>query len=141
MIARSAQGSFRDALGTLDQLVAFGGPQVELDSVLQVLGAADADLLFEAVDAVAAEDARAVLGGVEKMARSGRDPTQFARDLLDHLRHLLITQTTGEVSDTFVVTRVRSGPLAAQAAAIGPATLMRAIDELAAVADRGARGG
>jgi DNA polymerase-3 subunit gamma/tau len=132
MIARSAQGSFRDALGTLDQLVAFGGSQVELDSVLQVLGAADADLLFEAVDAVAAEDARAVLGGVEKMARSGRDPTQFARDLLDHLRHLLITQTTGEVSDTFLVTESGADRLAAQAAAIGPATLMRAIDELAA---------
>ena len=132
MIARSAQGSFRDALGTLDQLVAFGGSQVELDSVLQVLGAADADLLFEAVDAVAAEDARAVLAGVEKMARSGRDPTQFARDLLDHLRHLLITQTTGEVSDTFVVTESGADRLAAQAAAIGPATLMRAIDELAA---------
>jgi DNA polymerase-3 subunit gamma/tau len=103
-----------------------------LDSVLQVLGAADADLLFEAVDAVAAEDARAVLGGVEKMARSGRDPTQFARDLLDHLRHLLITQTTGEVSDTFLVTESGADRLAAQAAAIGPATLMRAIDELAA---------
>ena len=31
MIARSASGSFRDALGTLDQLVAFGGSHVELD--------------------------------------------------------------------------------------------------------------
>ncbi len=69
MIARSASGSFRDALGTLDQLVAFGGRQVELDSVLQVLGAADADLLFEAVDAVAAEDAR---GGASAASRRWR---------------------------------------------------------------------
>ena len=52
MIARSASGSFRDALGTLDQLVAFGGSQVELDDVLEMLGAADAELLFDAVDAV-----------------------------------------------------------------------------------------
>ncbi|HEX6603095.1 MAG TPA: DNA polymerase III subunit gamma/tau [Solirubrobacterales bacterium] len=132
MIARSAQGSFRDALGTLDQLVAFGGRAVGLDSVLQVLGAADADLLFEAVDAVAAEDAKAVLETVEKMARSGRDPSQYARDLLGHLRQLLIAQTTGEVPDSFVVTAVDSDRLAAQAAAVGPATLMRAIDELAA---------
>jgi DNA polymerase III subunit gamma/tau len=132
MIARSAQGSFRDALGTLDQLVAFGGTEVGLDAVLEVLGAADADLLFEAVDAVAAEDARAVLEAVEKMARSGRDPSQYARDLLGHLRQLLIAQTTGEVPDSFVVTAVDSDRLAAQAAAVGPATLMRAIDELAA---------
>ena len=74
MIARSASGSFRDALGTLDQLVAFGGEKVGLDDVLEMLGAADAELLFEAVDAVIAEDPKGVLLGVEKMARSGRDP-------------------------------------------------------------------
>jgi DNA polymerase III subunit gamma/tau len=131
MIARSAQGSFRDALGTLDQLVAFGGNHVELKDVLEMLGAADADLLFEAVDAVIAEDPRGVLLGVEKMARSGRDPSQFARDLLAHLRHLLIVQTTGEVPATFVVTATDTGRMQAQASAIKPANLIRTIDELA----------
>jgi DNA polymerase III subunit gamma/tau len=131
MIARSASGSFRDALGTLDQLVAFGGNQVKLDDVLELLGAVDADLLFDAVDAVIAEDPKGVLLGVEKMARSGRDPAQFARDLLAHLRHLLVTQTVGEVPNTFVVTATDSERLAAQASSIGPATLVRTIDELA----------
>jgi DNA polymerase III subunit gamma/tau len=131
MIARSAQGSFRDALGTLDQLVAYGGQQVGLDEVLEMLGAADADLLFEAVDAVAASDPRAVLLGVEKMARSGRDPSQFARDLLAHLRHLLVTQTTGEVPTTFVVTATDTARIEAQAQAVGAAALVRTIDELA----------
>src|SRR4029077_13950989 len=84
-IPRSASGSFRDALGTLDQLVAFGGSEVGLDDVLEMLGAADAELLFDAVDAVVAEDPKAILLGVEKMASSGRDPSQFARDLLAHL--------------------------------------------------------
>ncbi len=131
MIARSASGSFRDALGTLDQLVAFGGNQVKLADVLELLGAADAELLFDAVDAVTAEDPRGVLLGVEKMARSGRDPAQFARDLLAHLRHLLVTQTVGEVPNTFVVTATDAERLTAQANAIGPATLVRTIDELA----------
>jgi DNA polymerase-3 subunit gamma/tau len=130
-IARSASGSFRDALGTLDQLVAFGGAEVSLESVLEVLGAADAELLFDAVDAIAAEDPKAVLLGVERMARSGRDPSQFARDLLAHLRHLLVTQTTGEVPATFVVTATDAGRLEAQAASVGAATLVRTIDELA----------
>jgi DNA polymerase-3 subunit gamma/tau len=132
MIARSASGSFRDALGTLDQLVAYGGEQVKLDDVLEMLGAADAELLFEAVDAVIAEDPKGVLLGVEKMARSGRDPSQFARDLLAHLRHLLVTQTVGEVPNTFVVTATDAGRLSAQASSIGAATLVRTIDELAA---------
>jgi DNA polymerase-3 subunit gamma/tau len=132
MIARSASGSFRDALGTLDQLVAFGGDSVTLDAVLEVLGAADAELLFGAVDAVLAEDPKGVLLAVEEMARSGRDPAQFARDLLGHLRHLLVTQTLGEVPNTFVVTATDAARLKAQAEAIGAATLVRTIDELAA---------
>ncbi len=131
MIARSATGSFRDALGTLDQLVAFGGNQVKLADVLELLGAADAELLFDAVDAVIAEDPRGVLLGVEKMARSGRDPAQFARDLLAHLRHLLVTQTVGEVPNTFVVTASDAERLSAQANSVGAATLVRTIDELA----------
>jgi DNA polymerase III subunit gamma/tau len=131
MLARSATGSFRDALATLDQLVAFGGKKVELDAVLELLGAADADVLFEAVDAVAAEDPRAALEAVERLARSGRDPAQFARDLLAHLRHLLVIQTTGEVPDSFVVTASDPERLRSQAAAIGTAALIRAIDELA----------
>jgi DNA polymerase-3 subunit gamma/tau len=130
-IARSASGSFRDALGTLDQLVAYGGNEIGLDDVLQLLGAADAELLFGAVDAVIAEDPKGVLLGVEEMARSGRDPAQFARDLLAHLRHLLVTQTVGEVPNTFVVTATDEGRLEAQAQAIGAATLVRTIDELA----------
>ncbi|HEV7398810.1 MAG TPA: DNA polymerase III subunit gamma/tau [Solirubrobacterales bacterium] len=132
MIARSASGSFRDALGTLDQLVAFGGNQVKLDAVLELLGAADAELLFDAVDSVIAEDPKGVLLGVEKMARSGRDPAQFARDLLAHLRHLLVTQTVGEVPNTFVVTATDSERMLAQASSIEAATLVRTIDELAA---------
>jgi DNA polymerase-3 subunit gamma/tau len=131
MIARSAAGSFRDALATLDQLVAFGGEKVELDAVLELLGAADADLLFGAVDAVAAEDPKAAFEAVEQLANSGRDPAQFARDLLAHLRHLLVIQTTGEVPDTFVVTASDPERLRAQAAAVGPAALVRTIDELA----------
>jgi DNA polymerase-3 subunit gamma/tau len=132
MIARAASGSFRDALGTLDQLVAFGGEKVALDDVMELIGAVDAELLFGTVDAVIAEDPKGVLLGIEEMAGSGRDPAQVARDLLAHLRHLLVTQTIGEVPGTFVVTAADEGRLAAQAKSIGAASLVRTIDELAA---------
>src|SRR5215204_5883349 len=45
MIARSATGSFRDALGTLEQMVTYGGRELELDDVLEVLGVADASVV------------------------------------------------------------------------------------------------
>lgn len=132
MISRSASGSFRDALGTLDQLVAYSGKTIKLDDVLELLGAADADLLFGVVDAIVASDPKAVLSSVETMAQSGRDPARFARDLLGHLRVLLVTQTTGEIPEAFAVTASDGARLTAQAHAIGPATLIRTIDELAA---------
>ena len=132
MIARSAQGSFRDALGTLDQLVAFGGNDVGLDEVLEMLGAADADLLFEAVDAVVASDPKAVLLGVEKMARSGRDPSQFARDLLAHLRHPAGHPDDRRGADHLRRHRHRHRRgSSSRRGAVGAATLVRTIDELA----------
>jgi DNA polymerase III subunit gamma/tau len=132
LISRSASGSFRDALGTLDQLVAFGGETVTTDEVVEMLGAADADLLFDTTDALAEGDARAALESVDRLARSGRDPGQFARDLIAHLRQLLVARATGEVPDSFTVTVAQPERLAGQANAIDDAKLMGAIDALSA---------
>ncbi len=95
-IARSATGSFRDALGTLDQLVAYGGGRIETADVLAVLGVAESDVIRDAAAAIAAGDARGVLEVAERLAASGRDVVQFGRDLLAHLRQLLVTKTVGE---------------------------------------------
>jgi DNA polymerase-3 subunit gamma/tau len=130
LVSRSASGSFRDALGTLDQLVAFGGETVTTDEVVELLGAADAELLFDTTDALANGDAKAALETVERLARSGRDPGQFARDLIAHLRQLLVARATGEVPDSFTVTVAQPERLAAQAEAIEDAKLMGAIDAL-----------
>ena len=130
LVARSASGSFRDALGTLDQLVAFGGEKVSTDDVVELLGAADADLLFETADAIGAGDASAALGAIDRLARSGRDPGQFARDLIAHLRQLLVARATGDVPESFTVTVAQPDRLAEQAGRIGEAKLMGAIDAL-----------
>jgi DNA polymerase-3 subunit gamma/tau len=132
LISRSASGSFRDALGTLDQLVAFGGDKVETDTVVEVLGAADAELLFDVTDAIASADARGVLGAVDRLARSGRDPAQFARDLVAHLRQLLVTRATGELPEAFTVTAADPKRLTEQSGAVGEAQLIGAIDSLSA---------
>ncbi|HYZ81723.1 MAG TPA: DNA polymerase III subunit gamma/tau, partial [Solirubrobacteraceae bacterium] len=71
MIARSATGSFRDALGTLEQLVTYGGPQVKLEDVLEVLGVADAELILDAAEAIAERDAKSALETVQRLADSG----------------------------------------------------------------------
>ncbi|HYU61693.1 MAG TPA: DNA polymerase III subunit gamma/tau [Solirubrobacterales bacterium] len=131
-IARAANGSFRDALGTLDQLVAYGGARVATEDVLSVLGVADADLIFAAGDAIASEDGRAALEATGRLAQSGRDPSQFCRDLVAHLRQLLVVRTAGTVPDAFSVTAAQEERLREQAERLGDQTLVRAIDELSA---------
>jgi DNA polymerase-3 subunit gamma/tau len=131
-VARAANGSFRDALGTLDQLVAYSGTEIATEDVLEVLGLADSDLLFSAADAIAAGDGKAVLGLVADLAGSGRDPSRFATDLVAHLRQLLVIGTIGEVPDHFFVAEEEAERLSAQARRLDEITLLRTIDELSA---------
>jgi DNA polymerase-3 subunit gamma/tau len=132
LIARAATGSFRDALGILEQLVTYGGAKIELDSVLAVLGVADAELLFEAVDAVAAGDAPGALRAAARLSESGRDAGQFLRDLETHARELLVVQALGELPAELRITAERDERLVEQAARVGRAEVVRLLDLLAA---------
>jgi DNA polymerase-3 subunit gamma/tau len=131
LIARSATGSFRDALGTLEQLVAYSGAAITLEDVLAVLGAADADLLFGSVDAVAGGDARAALLAAARLAESGRDVGRFFGDLEAHLRGLMIVQTLGAVPDELKVTPEQDERLAEQARRVGEAAVVRLLELVA----------
>ncbi len=132
MIARKATGSFRDALGTLEQLVTYGGNDVALEDVLQTLGAADAGLILDATEALVDREPRPALLAVAQLADSGRDYAQFMRDMAAHLRHLLVVQTLGDVPDSFAVTAEHSDRLASQAQRLSQGELLRAVDLLAA---------
>jgi len=127
MIARAASGSFRDAIGTLDQLVTYGDRKVTLDGVLEVLDVADADLIFGATDAIVEHDPGAALERVQELADSGRDPVQFMRDLTAHLRQLVVVQTLGEAPDSFSVTADQTARLESQARALPQSEAVRAI--------------
>jgi DNA polymerase III subunit gamma/tau len=131
MLARAATGSFRDALGTLEQLVTYGGNQVKLDDVLEILGVADAELVLAAGEALADRDPRTALLTVQSLSESGRDFTQFMRDLSAHLRHLFVVQTLGHVPDSFSVTAEQTDRLSAQADRLSQGEILRAIDFLA----------
>jgi DNA polymerase III subunit gamma/tau len=135
LVARHATGSFRDALGTLEQLVTYGGgddvgSEISVEEVLAVLGVADAEALFGAVDAVVAHDARAALLAVARLSESGRDAGQLVRELEAHARELLAVQVLGEVPAELRLTPERDERLAAQAAALGRQDVVRLLDLL-----------
>jgi DNA polymerase III subunit gamma/tau len=131
LVARAATGSFRDALGTLEQLVAYSGREISLDDVLAVLGAADADLLFGAIDAIAAGDVRAALLAAARLAESGRDPGRFFGDLEVHARGLMVVQALGELPPELRVTPEQDERLAAQAETIAPIDVVRLLELIA----------
>jgi DNA polymerase III subunit gamma/tau len=131
-LARSATGSFRDALGTLEQLVTYSGSQIALQDVLAVLGVADARLLVEMVDAVAAGDAGRALRVLAQCVEQGRDAGSFAADLEVRARELLVVQTLGEVPAELALTPEADASLQAQAERVDHATVVRLLELLAA---------
>jgi DNA polymerase-3 subunit gamma/tau len=131
-LARSATGSFRDALGTLEQLVTYSGNEIALADVLAVLGVADARLLAETVDAVAAGDARRALGVLAQCAEQGRDAASFAGDLEVRARELLVVQTLGEVPGELSLTADADAALQAQAERVPGAVVVRLLEALGA---------
>ena len=141
LIARHATGSFRDALGTLEQLVTYaGGRTIEPGDVLAVLGVADAEQLFEAIDAVIAHDPAEALRVAGRLTASGRDPGQLIRDLEIHGRELLAVQVLEEVPEELRVTPERDARLLAQAQAIPGADVVRLLELVAAALEATANG-
>jgi DNA polymerase III subunit gamma/tau len=129
LIARHATGSFRDALGTLEQLVTYAGERrIEAADVLAVLGVTDSEQLFEALDAIIARDPAGVLRSAARLANSGRDPGQVLRDLEVHGRELLAVQVLGEVPPELQVTPERDRRLAEQAHALARTDAVRLLD-------------
>jgi DNA polymerase-3 subunit gamma/tau len=139
-VARSATGSFRDALGTLEQLLTYSGNEIALEDVLAVLGVADSGLLEELLDAVDAGDGRRALMALERCVESGRDAGSFASDLEVHAREVLVVQTLGELPAELSLTEEADARLRAQAERVDRAVVVRLL-ELLGTALEGVRAG
>jgi DNA polymerase-3 subunit gamma/tau len=141
LIARHATGSFRDALGTLEQLLTYAGDEtIAAGDVLAVLGVADAEQLFEALDAVAAHDPAAALRSTARLAGSGRDAGQILRDLEIHARELLAVQVLGEVPEELRVTPERDERLVTQSQALTGTDVVRVLDLVSGALEATANG-
>ncbi len=141
LIARHATGSFRDALGTLEQLLTYKGQEpIEPDDVLAVLGVADDELLSEAVTAVVARDPATALRAAARLTESGRDPGQVLRDLERYARELLAVQILDEVPPELRVTPERDRRLVAQAKAVPRTDTVRLLDLVSVALDATANG-
>jgi DNA polymerase-3 subunit gamma/tau len=116
VIARAAGGSFRDALGILDQLATYTGGKVTLQETLDILGVVRHDLLFEIVDLAREHDTQGALLFVERLSQGGTDYGQFIKDLLGHLRDVYVVRHTEETPSSIAATEEQLERLRSQAA-------------------------
>src|SRR5204862_387066 len=90
IIARRGEGSVRDALSLLDQVIAFSGRNVTAADVATVLGLSDTNFFARVVDLIAAGDHGGILEALNEAGESGRDFKMLYRDLLGFVRNLLL---------------------------------------------------
>lgn len=90
IVARRGEGSVRDALSLLDQVIAFSGRDIGATEVATVLGLSDTSFFARVVGYIAEGDHAAILQSIEEASESGRDFKMLYRDMLNFVRNLLL---------------------------------------------------
>jgi DNA polymerase-3 subunit gamma/tau len=90
LVARRGEGSMRDALSTLDQVLAFCGNQVVDEEVQGLLGMVDRRLLLDTVEGIVEHDSRRVLDSVRRVDDLGHSFRQFCQELVESFRALVL---------------------------------------------------
>ncbi|HJV33959.1 DNA polymerase III subunit gamma/tau [Geomonas sp.] len=125
VVARKGDGSMRDSLSTLDQVLAFCGNQVSDADVAALLGVVDRRLILDASQAVLAADVRGVLELVAKVDSFGYSMRQFCQELIDQFRSIAILKAVGEAGDLLDLSEAEAEELKAQACACSLNDLQR----------------
>ena len=99
VIARSGGGSMRDALSTLDQVIAFCGEQVGDDEIQSLLGLVDRALLVATIQAVLERKPGELLELVKKIDDHGHSFRQFCQQLVELVRTLLVLKVVDQPGD------------------------------------------
>ena len=106
LVARQATGSMRDAISLLDQL-ASAGKKITLKLAQDVLGTATSQTVLEVVEAILKRQSAQGLEAIHRSLDFGSDPRQFARQIVDYLRSLLLV-AMGNASQVDATAEVRS---------------------------------
>ncbi len=107
-IARSGEGSMRDAQSNFDQVISFSGERIESQDVAIALGLASAEMLTKTAKAIAENKPAEVLNVVDDLIGRGQDLRNFCRDLMSFFRDLLIYKMADDAEnllDTAVLSR------------------------------------
>ncbi len=124
-IARAGEGSMRDAQSAFDQTISFSGDKIDVIDVTNALGIIGTDLLNRIVAAIAEQKPAEALKVVQELVARGQDLRNFCRDLLVHLRDLLVAKVAGETDGLLDSALMSPAELEKQAASFSESDLTR----------------
>ncbi len=90
-ISRKADGSMRDALSLMDQVIAFSGETINIDDVATVIGLIPIDIFFNYSNAIAEKDTSRMIDVLQKIQTTGLPLEDVTQGLNQHFRNLLIS--------------------------------------------------
>ena len=135
-IARGAEGGMRDALSSLDQLIAFTGDKITEEDALGVFGLVSRKALEDLAGAILKGDAATILRSVETFDSAGKNMRRLAGELMQHFRNLLVYQTLGATENGLEATPDQIKTLAEQAKLCPSERIFRVADQLAEMEDK-----
>ena len=127
-IAKTADGSMRDALSLLDQCIAFHfGETLTYDKALEVLGAVDTSIFGRLFELVLAMDVTGCIELLEEIVIQGRELSQFVTDFTWYLRNLLLALSSEDIEDVIDVSTENMARLKEEAKMTDMNSVMRYI--------------
>ena len=127
-VAKTADGSMRDALSLLDQCIAFHfGQELTYDKVLDVLGAVDTEVFGRLLRYVLKRDVTGCIGLLEEIVMQGRELAQFVTDFTWYLRNLLLAKSSDDIEDVIDVSSDNLARMREEADMIETDAIMRYI--------------
>ena len=130
-MARCAEGSWRDALSVLEQVISYSDSSITEENVQRALGTVSSDTLVRVVDTVAHDDWSEILAAAADLIDSGKDVRQIITSLSGHLRELLLIAAGAKRTAQLELGEERVQSLAPQAAKFTPDTLLKMLSVLA----------
>src|SRR5436190_18180790 len=129
-LARSGEGSMRDAQSNFDQVISFSSDNISAADVTNALGFAGVEILSRTINAIAGRDSQAILAAVDDMISRGHDLRNFCRDLLGMFRDLLVFKIASENKDLLEGAIFGADEMSAMAAHFSEADLLRFFSSL-----------
>ncbi len=125
LIGREAEGSMRDALSILDQVLAAGKREITADGVADLLGVVERQVLYDLSRGMLTRDPRRCLEIIRDVDNKGYDMATFSKGLLEHLRNLVVAGVCGDDATVLDLADTEAAELREQAGMVSKDTLHR----------------